>query len=165
MKSLKYLFLHFLHFSSILFPCNYDKLTWLKPERRCRPSVFWDTKYFSSFCFSSVTKAICVKEGIALFRSIIFLFSPSLKLFALFSQTPGPVLSTVFIPDRKSGIPEEVEIPAPVKEIKYLLYVINLATFFAFSIRTSGGSKYSTLSSSFRTVSVIWILILIIERG
>ncbi len=48
-------------------------------------------------------------------------------LWALFYQTPGPVFKTVSTPDLKSGIPQEVEIPAPVKAIKCLLSRISLA--------------------------------------
>jgi hypothetical protein len=49
-------------------------------------------------------------------------------LFALFYHTPAPVLRTVSIPDLKSGIPQELDIPAPVKAIKCLLVKIRLAT-------------------------------------
>jgi hypothetical protein len=53
-------------------------------------------------------------------------------LFALFYHTPAPVFRTVSIPDLKSGIPEEVDIPAPVKAIKCLLFKIILATIYTF---------------------------------
>ena len=58
-----------------------------------------------------------------------FSFTP----WALFYQTPAPVFKTVFIPDLKSGIPQDVDMPAPVKAIKCLLFKINLATKVAFS--------------------------------
>lgn len=56
----------------------------------------------------------------------------SLTFCALFSHTPAPVLRTVFIPERKSGIPQDVEIPAPVNAIKCLLLRIRSATLYAF---------------------------------
>jgi len=43
-------------------------------------------------------------------------------LVASFYHAPGPVGKTVLIPDLKSGIPVEVEIPAPVKTMKCLDY-------------------------------------------
>ena len=41
-------------------------------------------------------------------------------LLASLYQTPGPVGSTVPTADLKSGIPQDVEIPAPVKAMKCL---------------------------------------------
>ena len=64
------------------------------------------------------TNIICVNEGTAFFMSTIFLLGASLTFCAFFSQAPGPVLSTVSTPDRKSGIPHAVDIPAPVKAMK-----------------------------------------------
>lgn len=82
-------------------------------------------------------------------------FSVYLTLFALFYQTPAPVFKTVSIPDLKSGIPQEVDIPAPVKAMKCLLFKINLATISAFSYRIYGESKYYIFYSYFLTVSAI----------
>lgn len=62
---------------------------------------------------------------------------------ALFYQTPAPVLRTVLAPERKSGIPQEVDIPAPVKAIKCLLFKIRLAINFTFSSSTYLESKCS----------------------
>lgn len=42
----------------------------------------------------------------------------SFMFYAYFSQAPGPVFKTVFIPLLKSFTPVEVEIPAPVNEMK-----------------------------------------------
>lgn len=85
---------------------------------------------------------MCVKDGKADLLSTMFWFGFVYCTFAaLFSQTPAPVLSTVFIPDLKSGIPHAVDIPAPVKEIKCLLLRIRFATSLTFSLSTSLVSK------------------------
>lgn len=73
------------------------------------------------------TKDICVNDGTALFISTIFLLGTSLTFWAFFSHAPGPVLRTVLTPDLKSGIPHAVEIPAPVKAMKCLLWRMRLA--------------------------------------
>lgn len=147
--------LHFLHFYNILFPCNYAKFVGLKPDLKCNPSVFCDTKNFNIFNFYKVTNDICVKEGSADLLSIIFLFVYVIPC-ARFYQTPAPVFNTVFIPDLKSGIPHDVDIPAPVNAIKCLLFKIRLATNLTFSSRTSLGSKCSFFYCSvLRIVSAI----------
>jgi hypothetical protein len=107
----------------------------------CNPSTFCDTKYLRIFNLSNATKPICVYEGIALFISTTFLLGCYLTFWAFFYQTPGPVLSTVLTPDLKSGIPQAVDIPAPVNEIKCLLVSINSAISFTFSLSTSLESK------------------------
>ena len=66
-----------------------------------------------------------VNEGTALAISTMFLLGLSGTFWAFFSQAPGPVFRTVLTPDRKSGIPQDVEMPAPVKAIKCLLLRIN----------------------------------------
>lgn len=66
-----------------------------------------------------------VNEGIAFFESMMFLFGLSWIFKAFFSHAPGPVLRTVLAPDLKSGMPQEVEMPAPVKAIKCLLLSIS----------------------------------------
>lgn len=73
-----------------------------------------------------------MKDGTALFMSTIFLFGTFLTFWAFFSQAPGPVLRTVLTPDLKSGMPHDVEIPAPVKAIKCLLLRIRSATMAIF---------------------------------
>lgn len=61
---------------------------------------------------------MCVGEGMAFnILTLEYLFLSS-TFCANFSQAPGPVLRTVLIPLLKSGIPVEVEIPAPVKATK-----------------------------------------------
>ena len=62
---------------------------------------------------------MCVYDGRAL---AIYTVSLGLGLIlrAFFSQAPGAVGRTVFTPDLKSGIPQAVEIPAPVKAMKCL---------------------------------------------
>lgn len=157
LKSLRNLLLHFLHFYNIRFPCSSAKLAGLNPDLKCSPSVFCDTKNFKIFNFSRVTRDMWVNEGSADLLSTTFLLVPVIP-WALFSQTPAPVFKTVFTPDRKSGIPQEVDIPAPVKAMKCLLFKIRLATSFTFSYRTSFGSKCSFFSSSvLRIVSAIRI--------
>ena len=60
-----------------------------------------------------------MNEGIALFISTIFLFGfVYFTPWAFFYHAPGPVFRTVLTPDLKSGIPQAVDIPAPVKAIK-----------------------------------------------
>ncbi len=66
-----------------------------------------------------------MKEGTALAIYTIFLFGLSGTFCAFFYHAPGPVFRTVFTPDLKSGIPQEVEIPAPVKAMKCLLESTN----------------------------------------
>jgi hypothetical protein len=62
----------------------------------------------------------------------IFLFGLSYIFCAFFYQAPGPVLRTVLTPDLKSGIPQEVDIPAPVNAMKCLLYKIIFANMLIF---------------------------------
>ena len=84
------------------------------------------------------------------------------------SQAPGPVGRTVSIPLRKSGIPVDVETPAPdrvleewrrwemawwnfdyspVKMMKCLLSLIHWANWSSFWSRSCCGSKYSFFMS------------------
>ena len=98
--------------------------------------------------FSNAIKDIWVNEGKADLLSTIFLLgTSSLIPRALFYHTPAPVFNTVLAPDRKSGIPQAVEIPAPVKVIKCLLFKIKLAMSFTFSSKTYLESKCSFFSS------------------
>ena len=69
----------------------------------CNPSTFWLTTYWTTFCSTSLTKAICVRDGLASSNVVsicgVFPFSSNV-------QTPfGPL---------KSGIPADVLTPAPV---------------------------------------------------
>lgn len=98
----------------------------------CKPSTFWETKYLRRLILSIATKAIWVYEGIAVFISTTFLLGCYLMPWAFFSHTPGPVFNTVSTPDLKSGIPQAVEIPAPVKAMKCLLFKIKSATSLTF---------------------------------
>ena len=59
-------------------------------------------------------------------------FLPNFFASAPFSQQPGPVLRTVLIPDLKSGIPQAVLIPAPVKNTPNLLFFIKSANSLHF---------------------------------
>jgi len=54
-------------------------------------------------------------SSLALVLLLLALFLLILSL-AFYSQQPGPVGRIVFIPDLKSGIPQAVDIPAPVKK-------------------------------------------------
>lgn len=87
--------------------------------------MFWETKYFKWPNCYKATKAIWVNEGTALAISTIFLFGTWDRFSAFFYHAPGPVFKTVLAPDLKSGIPQAVEIPAPVNAIKCLLERIN----------------------------------------
>lgn len=66
-----------------------------------------------------------MNEGTALAISTMFLFGTFGRFCAFFYHAPGPVFKTVLTPDLKSGIPQAVEIPAPVNAIKCLLERIN----------------------------------------
>jgi hypothetical protein len=55
---------------------------------------------------------MCVLEGMAFCICVLMTYRFTFVFYAIFSQTPGPVLSTVLIPDRKSGMPQAVLIPA-----------------------------------------------------
>jgi hypothetical protein len=61
---------------------------------------------------------MCVNDGTALAISTTFLLGLSRIFCAFFYQAPGPVFKTVLTPDLKSGIPQEVDMPAPVKAVK-----------------------------------------------
>ena len=124
--------MHFLHFYKFLLPCNYAIFAGLKPDLKCRPSIFCKTRYFNNPHFYNATSAIWVYEGTAHFISTIFLFGAFLTFWAFFSHAPGPVLRTVLTPDLKSGIPQAVDIPAPVKAIKWLLLRISYAIVLTF---------------------------------
>lgn len=89
------------------------------PDLKCNPSVFCETRYFSTPYCCRVTKDICVNDGLAL---VVGVYSLGCGLIpkAFFYHAPGPVGKTVSFPDLKSGIPVDVEIPAPVNEIKWL---------------------------------------------
>jgi hypothetical protein len=86
----------------------------------------------SNPAYYKATNVICVKDGMALAISTTFLFGLSFIFWAFFYQAPGPVFSTVLTPDLKSGIPQEVDIPAPVNAIKCLLFRIRSASFYIF---------------------------------
>ena len=83
---------------------------------------------------------------------------------AFFSQAPGPVGNTVSFPDLKSGIPVDVDIPAPVKAIKcaeLLMISASLSTFFS---NTSGSSKYYFLSRSLWAVYILHTIALFLLK-
>ena len=88
-----------------------------------------------------------VNEGKAFSDPTIFLLGVLLILWAFFYQAPGPVSSLVLTPDLKSGIPQAVEIPAPVKAMKCLELIISFAKISIFSFSYSDVSKNSFLSS------------------
>lgn len=80
---------------------------------------------------------MCVNEGIAFAISTTFLFGRFGSFWAFFYHAPGPVFKTVFTPDLKSGIPQAVEIPAPVNAMKCLLLRINSVKILILSYKTS----------------------------
>lgn len=119
----------------------------MKPDLKWSPSVFWETKYFKYPIYYKAAKVIWVKEGTAFAMSTIFLFGILGSFCAFFYHAPGPVFKTVLTPDLKSGIPQAVEMPAPVNAIKCLLSRTNSVKILIFSYKTSSGSKYYFLSS------------------
>lgn len=82
------------------------------------------------FLSSNVFIAIWVKDGVALstISSILILDVAYIYYFVRF-QMPGPVSTTVPVPDLKSGIPKDVEQPAPVKRIGYFAFFITFANY------------------------------------
>ena len=132
-----------------VLPCNSARHLGSRPERLCRPSVFWLTTNFTRPSLTSLTIAICDGDGTA-FNTFctFFCWEGNLMPWALRSHTPGPVVRTVFTPLLKSGIPVLVLIPAPVKTIQYRLSRIHWARTWIFSDSTSSSSKYSFFSNS-----------------
>lgn len=102
-----YFFLHFSQNSTFVLPCNSAILSEGKPDFKWRPSTFWEIIYYNKFFLSNSTKHIWVLEGIADSMGTLWYFLGSSFIFyAYFSQHPGPVFKTVFIPDLKSGTPD-----------------------------------------------------------
>jgi len=97
----------------------------------------------------SLTKAMWVGVGMALDICVRTFFFEFPFFLAAFSHAPGPVGSTVLKPLRKSGIPADVEIPAPVNPIKCCDSRTHWASWSIFISNSSGVSKYSFFSSSF----------------
>ena len=68
--------------------------------------------------FINSTIAICANVGTAVIIEVVLVFFSLSSVLIPFNfaasnaQTPAPVSSAVLIPDRKSLIPEDVEIPA-----------------------------------------------------
>ena len=82
------------------------------PLLRCSPSVFCDTSVCRKPAFCMATNAMCVRVGSACDTDLVLARRGRAFLAARSSQAPGPVSSTVFMPERKSGMPAEVLIPA-----------------------------------------------------
>ena len=118
LKSRIYSFLHLLHISKFVFPWSSASYPGGTPLRRWSPSTFWLTRNFICPASMSRTKAMWVGVGMALDICVRTFFFEVPFFLAAFSHAPGPVGSTVLKPLRKSGIPADVEIPAPVNPIK-----------------------------------------------
>ena len=96
-------FFNFFELSRSILTCH-GKMSYLaSPDLMCKPSTFWLIIYWTKFSSTSLTKAMCVIDGLASSNvvSICGAFPFSSKV-----QTPfGPL---------KSGIPADVLTPAPV---------------------------------------------------
>ncbi|XP_075540013.1 uncharacterized protein LOC142574900 [Dermacentor variabilis] len=101
-----------------------------KPDFRCRPSTFWLTRNLSCELRASSTRAMCVEVGTASSNEMLTCgFSPCCSRV----QTPrGP---------RKSGIPAEVLMPAPVITTMCLEACIQSANRAILSSSSDSSSK------------------------
>mmetsp|Transcript_44799 Transcript_44799/g.115943 ORF Transcript_44799/g.115943 Transcript_44799/m.115943 type:complete len:234 (-) Transcript_44799:30-731(-) len=150
-KFRRYSLPHCVQASKERLPCSSAILSAGMPERRCMPSTFCEMQYLMMPSSMSFWMARCVKVGSALSissRSSLGAFGPPLSSCAFLSQTPAPVGNTVLTPDRKSGIPADVEIPAPVKMMACLALRRLSAMRFTFASSSRSESKCSRLSSS-----------------
>ena len=103
-KSRMYSAPHFSHRSAKQLPCNSARWSLGKPDLMCRQSTLHDTRYLTNPARCSSTSAMCVGVGLA--RSNLHLAGGmGSPLFCRVHTPLGP---------RKSGIPADVEIPAPV---------------------------------------------------
>lgn len=114
-----------------IFPCSSEIRFRSKPLRTCRPSIFWLTMNFTYPVSTSLCKAMCVIVGCASSKEIFMLgWSPSRSSV----HTPrGP---------RKSGIPADVLIPAPVWTTTCRAWVIQLHNIVAFASTESSSSNF-----------------------
>lgn len=128
---LTYWVLHLLQFSTKILPCNSDKCSRPSPDFICKPSMFWLTIYLTWPASINAFNAIWVLVGAASSNEILI---DGVSPFSSNVQTPlGP---------RKSGIPAEVEIPAPVWNTTCLLAFIISAKLSHFSLTTSSSSNF-----------------------
>lgn len=139
-----------------ILPCNSAKNSRSMPDFKCSPSIFWLTTYFTCPVSIRAFNAWWVFDGIASSNEMLmFGFSP----FFSSVQTPfGPL----FIPNvivnimliqinkgwhcwslayRKSGIPTEVLMPAPVWTTTCFAAKIIWANLAHFSVTVFSSSK------------------------
>mmetsp|Transcript_984 Transcript_984/g.4173 ORF Transcript_984/g.4173 Transcript_984/m.4173 type:complete len:543 (+) Transcript_984:515-2143(+) len=103
-KSRMYSFAHRSHRSAKQFPCSSARSSLGNPDRRCRQSTLHETRYRTYPCLRNSTSAMCVRLGTAV-SSVHFASGMGAPRFCAVHTPFGP---------RKSGIPMEVLMPAPV---------------------------------------------------
>jgi len=100
-------FWHCRHLSFVTFPCNSASNSGRIPDRKWRLSTFWEMRNYNlpKFCNSTIARWAALGSTEA--KGRVFVGSP---LACLVQMPFGP---------RKSGSPDSVLMPAPVKTTRY----------------------------------------------